>query len=165
VLQLLPTLVLVVTEKGSSQGSDLFITFTANPAWPEITDTLLHGQSANDRPNIVAHVFHLKVEALLEDIMKQNIFSEAVGHVYTIKYQKHGLPHIHLIVFLHSNACLSSPEQVDSFISTEFPDEVTQPLLHDLVKTHMVYGPCGAANYSPCLNDKNQCSKNFQNHF
>jgi hypothetical protein len=147
------------------KGSDLFITFTANPAWPEITDALLHGQSANDRPDIVARVFHLKVEALLEDIMKRNIFGEAVGHVYTIEYQKRGLPHIHLIVFLHSDARLSSPERVDSFISTEFPDEVTQPLLHDLVKTHMVHGPCGAANYSPCLNDKNQCSKNFPKPF
>jgi hypothetical protein len=30
---------------------DLFITFTANPKWPEITNELLSGQEANDRPD------------------------------------------------------------------------------------------------------------------
>ena len=44
----------------------LFITFTANPDLIEITRELLPGQSANDRPDIVARVFNLKVRQLLK---------------------------------------------------------------------------------------------------
>ena len=37
----------------------LFITFTANPKWKEIMDELLPGQSPQDRPDLVARVFHM----------------------------------------------------------------------------------------------------------
>jgi hypothetical protein len=104
-------------------GSDLFITFTANPAWIEIAEALLPGQCPSNRPNIITHVFHLKVASLLDDIMNKAAFREALAYVYTVEYQKCGLPHIHLIVFLHPNACFSTPECIDQFISTEFPDE------------------------------------------
>lgn len=33
-----------------------FITFTANPSWPEITARLLPGQLTADRPGLVARV-------------------------------------------------------------------------------------------------------------
>ena len=36
---------------------DLFITFTCNPQWPEITKTLFPNQTASDCPDIVARVF------------------------------------------------------------------------------------------------------------
>ena len=45
---------------------DLFITTTTNPNWPEIKDNLLPGQDPQDRPDIVADVFRLKVQKLLE---------------------------------------------------------------------------------------------------
>jgi hypothetical protein len=38
---------------------------------------------------------------------------------------------------------VTTPEAVDSCISTEFPDADTQPSLLELVKKHMVHGPCG----------------------
>ena len=147
------------------KGSDLFITFTANPNWCEITEALLPGQSASDRPDIVTHVFHLKVTSLLDDIMNKKIFGEGVAYVYMVEYQKQGLPHIHLIVFLSPGAHLSTAECIDQFVSMEFPDEREQPLLHKLVKTHMVHGPCGISHYSPCLNEKKECSKGFPKPF
>ena len=45
-----------------------FITFTANPKWDEITDALLPGQTAADRPDLVARVFHIKQQAFLRDV-------------------------------------------------------------------------------------------------
>lgn len=38
----------------------LFMTFTANPKWEEILQELLPGQSAVDRPDLVARLFHLE---------------------------------------------------------------------------------------------------------
>ena len=74
------------------KGSDLFITFTANPNWCEITEALLPGQSVSDRPDIIVRVFHLKVMSLLDDIMNKKIFGEGVAYVYMVEYQKQGLP-------------------------------------------------------------------------
>lgn len=79
----------------------LFITMTANPRWPEITRELLPHQDVLDRPDLVARVFHLKVQFLLNDLKKKQIFGRYAGSVYTIEYQKCGLPHLHLLLFLH----------------------------------------------------------------
>ncbi|KAG6897600.1 hypothetical protein C0995_010319, partial [Termitomyces sp. Mi166 len=50
---------------------------TANPNWPEVQEALLKEpavngkkQTASDRPDIVARVFELKKNALLQDIKK-----------------------------------------------------------------------------------------------
>lgn len=39
---------------------DLFVTFTCNPNWEDITKVLLPGQRCYDRHDIIARVFHLK---------------------------------------------------------------------------------------------------------
>jgi hypothetical protein len=41
---------------------DLFITFTCNPKWQEITRELMPHQSAADRPDLTARVFHIKLQ-------------------------------------------------------------------------------------------------------
>ena len=146
-------------------GSDLFITFTANSGWREVQEALLPSQTASDRPDLVARVFHLKFESLLDDITKQGIFGEALGFVYTVEYQKRGLPHTHLIVFLARAARLSTPEAVDKYISTELPDAMTHQRLFDLVKQFMIHGPCGPGTSSPCMDGRNQCSKRFPKSF
>ena len=38
-----------------------FVTMTCNPYWPEITEQLLPGQKPQDRPDIVARVYHAKL--------------------------------------------------------------------------------------------------------
>ena len=47
---------------------------TANPQWPEIQQELLPGQDPSDRPDLIAQVFRLKRDALLDDIIKNGIF-------------------------------------------------------------------------------------------
>jgi hypothetical protein len=62
-----------------------FITFTANPRWPEIDGNLFPGQQLTDRPDLIARVFRLKVQELLIDL-KNGLFGSYAGHVYTIEY-------------------------------------------------------------------------------
>ena len=64
----------------------LFITFTANPRWDEITRELLPFQTATDRPDLVARVFRIKVAHLLNDLKKEQIFGKFLGCVWTIEY-------------------------------------------------------------------------------
>ena len=56
---------------------DLFITTTTNPNWPEIKSNLLPSQDPQDRPDIVARVFRLKMQKLLEMLKSEMVFGKA----------------------------------------------------------------------------------------
>ena len=122
---------------------DLFITMTANPNWDEVTRELFPGQTSYDRPDLVAHIFRQKKQELMDNIYKREVFGRAPAYVYVIEFQKHGLPHVHLLVILDEVSCLYTPADINSCISAQWPDPDTQPLLFDTVKSTMVYGPCG----------------------
>lgn len=53
---------------------DLFITFTCNPAWPEIVNTIHPWETANNRPDIVVRVFHAKSKNITASSHCQNIW-------------------------------------------------------------------------------------------
>ncbi|CAJ2662431.1 unnamed protein product [Trifolium pratense] len=81
---------------------DLFITFTCNPNWPEIQRLLAPlRQKAHDRLDIVARVFKFKFDNLLPDLTKKGILGKVLAYMYTIEFQKRGLPHAHILLFLH----------------------------------------------------------------
>jgi len=81
-------------------GAELFITITTNPNWPEVTQEPLPGQTPADRPHLVVHAFHAKVTQLLNDLNDHGVMGCTVACVWTIEFQKRGLSHMHLIVFL-----------------------------------------------------------------
>jgi hypothetical protein len=146
------------------KGADFFITVTANSYWQEVSDALLPGQKPEDRPDIVNRVFHAKLESFIKDI-KSGVLGRYIGIVYTIEFQKHGLPHCHIIVFLHPDSKLRTPEDVDSMLSSEIPDPDTEPELFQLVTKFMVHGPCGDANpNAPCMKD-GRCIRGFPKPF
>ena len=126
----------------------LFITFTANPKWVEIANELLPRQSASDRPDLVARVFNLKVRDLLHEIRHKEIFGSWLGWVWTIEYQKRGLPHLHLLVFLRTDHQFLTAENIDGFISTELPpaDDIISQELRGIIETTMVHTHCVAHN-------------------
>jgi hypothetical protein len=87
---------MTIVNKTGNNGLDAFITITANPQWEEVISSLPrneHGtllQQPIDRPDIVARVFKLKLDALLEDLFEKKIFGEVAGYAWTIEYQKRG---------------------------------------------------------------------------
>ena len=147
---------------------DIFLTMTANPNWPKIVQELLPGQTVADRPDLVSHVFYLKKKALLNAIVKDGIFGPCVAHVYVIEFQKRGLPHMHLLIFLKKEYKLLTPDIIDCIISAKWPNPMSQPQLFAAVHSSMVHGPCGALNpKASCMRD-NKCMhgypKPFQDH-
>lgn len=143
------------------QHPDLFLTFTANPTWPEIQNTLLPGQSYTDRPDLVARVFNLKKKALLEDITKHGILGRVIAHVHTIEFQKRGLPHMHLIIFFKAEDKLRSPADFEHMIRADIPDPQLEPELHQIVTKTMLHDPCGPK----CMDDHGRCTKGFPKPF
>lgn len=79
---------------------DFFLTVTANPRWEEITQELLPGQQPSDCPDLIARVFQEKIRKLIKKI-KDGLLGGFCGNVYTIEFQKRGLPHIHILIFLN----------------------------------------------------------------
>ena len=96
----------IVAELGSP---DLFITFTCNPKWTEITKSFrffslnaeggyeLHSLEATFHADIVAIVFRLKLKELMELLTKKNVLGPVKGFMYTVEFQKRGLPHAHIL--------------------------------------------------------------------
>nr|CAD1830264.1 unnamed protein product [Ananas comosus var. bracteatus] len=146
---------------------DLFITFTCNTQWLEIENALrfISGQKAEDRPDIVSRVFKMKVEALMADIKSGVYFGKVVADLYTVEFQKRGLPHVHILVWLDASHKSPSSTEIDSIISAEIPDKTIDHVGYEAVSKFMVHGPCGLANSkAPCM-AKGRCSKYFSKEF
>ncbi|XP_044588730.1 uncharacterized protein LOC123267907 [Cotesia glomerata] len=140
----------------------LFITFTCNPKWPEITSLLLPGQNAIHRHDITARVFRQKLKSLINFITKSHVFGPTRCWLYSVEWQKRGLPHAHILVWLIDKI---RPEEIDNIISAEIPDPSTDQLLFDIVTANMIHGPCGIFNRSShCMSD-GKCTKNFPKDF
>ncbi|WZY97417.1 hypothetical protein YC2023_069746 [Brassica napus] len=59
---------------------DLFITFTCNPKWPEITRFVKQRKlNVEDRPDIVCRIFKIKLDSLMQDLTKKNLLGETVA--------------------------------------------------------------------------------------
>lgn len=167
-----------------------FVTFTANPHWPEFEaivdrdrnerdNPTAPGSSANNYPDLVVRIFHLKLKGLLEDLTGRphsdsiGIFGPTRAHVYTVEYQKRGLPHAHIILWLDPTRATipTNPESVNELIKAELPSPDTDPTgeLTDLVRSLMFHGPCGPSTKQPCMTSSERleagqlprCTKNF----
>ena len=60
---------------------DYFITVTTNPNWTEIEKSLFEGQKTQDRPDISARVFKIKLDSIIDDLMKK-IYSEKLKFLH-----------------------------------------------------------------------------------
>ncbi|XP_076945952.1 uncharacterized protein LOC143617209 [Bidens hawaiensis] len=88
-----------------------------------------------------------------------------ISLVYTVEFQKRGLPHAHLCLFLHPDHKLTVVENVDQFICAEILDEKEDPTSYSLVKEFTMHGPCWAANLKCSFMIDKRCSKNFPKKF
>ena len=79
---------------------DIFITMTCNSYCPEVQNELLRFQKENDRPDLCNRVCCMEFILLLMHLNEDEPFGEVISFLSVIEFQKKGLVHAHVIVFL-----------------------------------------------------------------
>ena len=81
--------------------------------------------------------------------------------MYVVEFQKRGLPHVHMLIWLDSSSKKNLISNVDKFVSAEIPDPKIDPVGYEAVSAFMIHGPCGKENpKSPCMKDY-KCTRHF----
>ena len=76
---------------------------------------------------------------------KSHVFRPARCWIYSIEWQKRGLPHAHILIWLKDQI---KSDQIDSVISAELPDRQQDSRLFEITVKNMIHGPCGSINPS-----------------
>ncbi|XP_061346430.1 uncharacterized protein LOC133292063, partial [Gastrolobium bilobum] len=119
----------------------LFITITCNPKWPEIIRFLKASNlNAEDRLDILCRVFKFKLDQLLHDLKNGHFLGTVNARVYTVEFQKRGLPHAHILLFLHPSAKPNTGLDIDNLISAEIPNKDSNLSLFAAVTSYMMHG-------------------------
>ncbi|CAN1249082.1 ATP-dependent DNA helicase pif1 [Linum perenne] len=79
----------------------------------------------------------------------------------TFTFQKRGLPHVHMLIFLAEEDKLNSASDIDSVIQAEIPDRYSDPKCYEAVTKFMIHGPCGSLNPTSSCTVEGKCTKHF----
>jgi len=71
-----------------------------------------------------------------------------------MEFQKRGLPHAHILLWLNGENKLQPYRDIDRVISAELPHADIYPKISKAVSSYMIDGSCGAARFkSPCMKE------------
>nr|GEY80828.1 DNA helicase [Tanacetum cinerariifolium] len=100
-----------------------FITFTCNVNWPKITEYMLQFPllTTTDRANIVDRVFEMKIYQFISFLRDAQPFGKIVAVLYTVEFQKRGLPHCHTLLWIVESD-RTGTDRVVAHISKNSPD-------------------------------------------
>ncbi|KAK0407673.1 hypothetical protein QR680_003524 [Steinernema hermaphroditum] len=145
-----------------------FLTFTGNPYWPEIQESLAnkrHKKSWIHNPSVVNRVFKAKLDELTKDLTERHVLGKVAAWGYSVEFQKRGMPHAHILLIMEKGEDDGSVMFVENYISAEIPDRPDdseagdwaeqQRRLHEYVTKHNLH------DCSPACRVEGKCSKRF----
>nr|GEW97983.1 helitron helicase-like domain-containing protein [Tanacetum cinerariifolium] len=143
-------------------GNPHFFTFTCNVNWPEIKRHMQHYPDVfPDRADVAVRVFHQKVQHFCKFLKDRRLFGTVTWLLYMIEFQKRGLPHCHMLIWIDEKDKIQCAEDIDRYISAELPDPIEDPEGYKIISEMMIHGPCGPHEpTAPCMKENN-CSKKF----
>jgi len=68
------------------------------------------------RLDVVCRVFYAKLKKLLSEVLDEGILRRVLSLIYTIEFQKRGLPHFHMLIIVDRNYKPETPELVDRLV-------------------------------------------------
>ncbi|XP_076938912.1 uncharacterized protein LOC143607308 [Bidens hawaiensis] len=81
----------------------------------------------------------MKLDSLMNDLKDRTLFGKLQAVVYTTEFQKRGLPHAHICLFLHSDHKIYNSDNIEKFISAKIPDKNEDLEFYSLNKTSIDY--------------------------
>ena len=95
--------------------------------------------------------------------MKEKVLGDPAALISSKKFQKKGLPHVHILIILKER--IRDPKVLEDLIWAQLPEEDNHPRLLKKFKKCMVLGPCKGATPSrnrPCSDIGNKkCRRGF----
>ncbi|GJR71464.1 DNA helicase [Tanacetum coccineum] len=85
----------------------------------------------------------MKIHQFIKYLQDVQPFGEILAVLYTIKFQKRGLPHCHTLIWIDESVRVRKDEDIDIYISAELPSNDTDPECHRIVLALMMHGPYG----------------------
>ena len=85
--------------------------------------------------------------------------------VYVIEFQKRGLPHAHILLWLENRYKCKTPEEIDDIISAEMPSPTRDPKGYKAVTEYILHGPCGTQTNSASCTAEGKCMKHYPSCF
>lgn len=99
---------------------------------------------------------------MIDLLTKKNIFGPLKAFIYNVEWQKRGLPHTQILLWLANKV---QPDSIDAIISAKIPDKQQDPILHNIFIKNMIHGSCGFHNHASPYMKENICSKKYPKHF
>ncbi|KAK1393201.1 hypothetical protein POM88_012257 [Heracleum sosnowskyi] len=72
-------------------------------------------------------------QQLIDLVKKKNFFGTCIGVMHVIEFQKRGLPHAHMLIWLDPASKPKDTEQIDQLVSAEIPDKDTDPIGYNAI--------------------------------
>nr|GEZ25682.1 DNA helicase [Tanacetum cinerariifolium] len=141
-----------------------FITCTCNAKWPEIEEHMKPFPllTTADRADIIDRIFERKVRDYINFVRDSNTFGDVTGVLYTIEFQKRGLPHCHSLLWINAASRVQQDVDVDKYVCAELLNPISDVNAYAVISELMIHGPCGYANPSAtCMKDDGHCNRNF----
>ncbi|GBO15668.1 hypothetical protein AVEN_62321-1 [Araneus ventricosus] len=68
----------------------------------------------------------------MDDLTIHGVLGKSIAHVYTMAFQKRGLPHAHILIVLRADDKFSTSEHTHRFVCAEIPSSIENPRLHEI---------------------------------
>lgn len=81
--------------------------------------------------------------------------------MHVIEFQKRGLPHVHMLIWLHPEDRPHTVEKINKLVSVEIPDKERDPILYEAVKNYMIHGLCGKDCSNSPFMVRGKCMRHF----
>ena len=94
----------------------------------------------------MTRVFEGKLKALLKDLTENNILGKVIACKGVIQFQERVYPHAHILLYLHKNVEMRNSAVVNQLVCAKISDPNKYPKLYQMIKNHMIHGPCGSQN-------------------
>jgi len=91
-------------------------------------------------------------------IAKQFVFRDTRYWMHSIEWQKRGLPHAHILIWLAKKILL---DQVNDIICSHIHNPETDSALHGIVIMNMIRGLCCIVNNQSSRMVNGKCSKRY----